>query len=88
MATLNSNGEDNPPIVSVVKSAKTVLEEDVWVYRIVVIALGIAVLGALGGATAIELVTKDKDTIPDILVALGSGAVGALAGLIAPPGRR
>jgi len=86
--TLNADGEETLPIVNAVRSARTVLEEDVWIYRIVVIALGIAVLGALGGAIAIELVTRAKDTIPDILVALGSGAVGALAGLITPPGRR
>jgi hypothetical protein len=28
-SALNSNGEDNPPIVNVVKSAKTVLEEGI-----------------------------------------------------------
>jgi len=59
MSTLSGNGEETLPIVNAVRSAKTVLEEDVWIYRIVVIALGIAVLGALGGAIAIELVTRE-----------------------------
>jgi len=58
------------------------LEWDVWIYRIVVTTLGLAVLGALGGA--IWLAIREKD-IPEVLVALGSAAVGALAGLIAPP---
>jgi hypothetical protein len=51
---------------------------DRWIYRMVVIFLGIVILaGALG---AIVLVILDK-TIPEILVALGSAAIGGLVGL-------
>jgi hypothetical protein len=57
------------------------LQNDVWIYRIVVGALGLAVLLAVLGA--IILATAGK-TIPDVLTALGSAAVGALAGLLAP----
>jgi len=54
---------------------------DKHVYRMVVGALGLlALLAAVGG---IILVAGGK-TAPDILVALGSAAVGALAGLLAP----
>lgn len=54
---------------------------DVWVYRLIVGALGLLTLiAAVGG---IMLVAGGK-TAPDILVALGSAAVGALAGLLAP----
>jgi hypothetical protein len=57
------------------------LDQDVWIYRIVVSVLGIAViLSALG---AIILVFVDKQT-PEVLIALGSASVGALAGLLAP----
>ena len=51
------------------------------VYRIVVAALGLAVLIALIGS--IILVLKDKTNL-EVLTALGSAAVGALAGLLAP----
>jgi hypothetical protein len=54
---------------------------DRWVYRIVVITLGLVVLVAAVGS--IILVMSGKTT-PEALVALGSAAVGALAGLLAP----
>src|SRR5262249_41047332 len=61
--------------------AQSPLDTDFWIYRLVVLALGLAVLISLGGGIAIVLVGK---MVPDILVALGSAAVGALAGLLAP----
>ena len=57
------------------------LQSDAWIYRIVVISLGAAVLLAILGAFVLAALGK---TIPDILTALGSAAVGALAGLLAP----
>jgi hypothetical protein len=60
---------------------KTYNRKDVWVYRIVVIALGLCVLASLIGA--IMLAIQDRST-PELLVALGSAAVGGLAGLLAP----
>ncbi len=51
------------------------------VYKIVVSALGLAVIIALVGS--IILVWKDKTNL-EVLTALGSAAVGALAGLLAP----
>lgn len=57
------------------------LQTDVWIYRIVVLALGLAVLTALIGAITLTAFGK---TIPDVLTALGSAALGALAGLLAP----
>lgn len=66
----------------IVKNTRVPLEWDYWIYRIVVATLGLAVLGALGGAIFLAATGK---AIPEVLVALGSAAVGALAGLIAPP---
>ena len=57
------------------------LQSDVWIYRMVVGALGLAVLAAVAGAIGLAAAGK---TIPDVLTALGSAAVGALAGLLAP----
>lgn len=57
---------------------------DNTIYRIVVGALGGAVLLTIGGAIVLAAVGKP---IPDVLTALGSAAVGALAGLLAPSPR-
>lgn len=59
------------------------LENDPWIYRIVVIVLGLVMLTGTGGSIALALVPTVKET-PTILIALGSAAVGALAGLLAP----
>jgi hypothetical protein len=51
---------------------------DTWFYRIVVIGLAaVAVIAAVGYIVL-------KGPIPEALVALGSAAVGAMAGLFAP----
>jgi hypothetical protein len=63
------------------KAETPVYYQDKWVYRLVVSALGMIILVA--GVGAIILVASDKTT-PEILIALGSAAVGALAGLLAP----
>lgn len=72
--------------------AATPLQTDKVIYRIVVSALGGTALIALIGAIIITLSDPINDVpraIPEILLALGSAAVGALAGLLAPaPGRR
>jgi len=54
---------------------------DTTVYKIVVSALGLAVLIAMIGT--IILVLRDKTNL-EVLTAIGSAAVGALAGLLAP----
>ncbi|MBA7591490.1 hypothetical protein ES708_33648 [subsurface metagenome] len=59
----------------------TPLEYDEWIYRIVVLALGSAVVGAIGGAIFLAFQGKNQ---PEFLVAIGSAAVGALAGLLTP----
>jgi hypothetical protein len=58
-----------------------IYQRDKWVYRTVVVALGLVLLTAAGGAIALALAGK---TMPEGLVAFGSAAVGALAGLFAP----
>jgi hypothetical protein len=58
------------------------LQSDAWIYRLVVLALGLALLIALLGAIVLSF--QGKGETPQILTALGSAAVGALAGLLAP----
>ena len=63
----------------------TALQSDRWIYRIVVLALGLGVLSAMIGLIVLSL--RAGATVPDGLVAIGSAAVGALAGLLAPAPR-
>ena len=61
--------------------------DDPVIYRIVVSALGATVLIAMLGA--IYLAVNKIQPTPEILIAIGSAAVGALAGLLAPsPGNK
>jgi len=76
----------NDPIKAIAKEAGHPLEMDKWIYRIVVLMLGLTVLLAAYGAIYLAGIAKAE--IPDILIAIGSAAVGALAGLLTPtPGR-
>ena len=56
-------------------------KKDIWIYRVVVLVLGITVVISLIGT--IVLVMAGHST-PEIIVALGSAAIGGLAGLLAP----
>ena len=62
------------------------LANDVWIYRAVVVVLGITVIATvLGGLTIVLYLHADANAkLPDSIVAIGSAAVGALAGLLAP----
>lgn len=61
--------------------AQSVPSNDVWIYRLVVVVLGLVLIIASVGALMLGMADKSA---PDVMVALGSGAVGALAGLLAP----
>ena len=65
------------------ENARDPLSSDRWIYRIVVIALGLTIILCVTGAVWITL-AYPKAQVPQIMVALGSGAVGALSGLLAP----
>lgn len=55
------------------------LDQDVWIYRIGTTALGLVVLGSLIAASILSYLGK---SLPEVVVALGSAAVGGLAGLL------
>lgn len=74
------------PEAALARMADRPLDTDNWIYRIVVISLGLALLGSLAGLIALSW--ESAKTIPDGLVAIGSAAVGALAGLLAPSPRQ
>ena len=61
---------------------------DKWIYRMVVIALGLTALFVVIGVFTLKALDNNT-TIPDALVAIGSAAIAALAALLAPsPTRR
>lgn len=60
------------------------LDNDNWIYRIVAVSLGLIVLAALICSFALDFKTPGTK-IPDVFLALGSGAVAALAGLFKKP---
>lgn len=72
----------NNPVRTVTDIAASQSVPDTFVYRIVVLALGLALLVSLCGLIFLSL--RSIENIPDGLVAIGSAAVGALAGLLAP----
>lgn len=67
--------------VNTIASIAAPLATDAWIYRMVVAALGLGILLAMMGAIVL---TFKAQTVPEVLTALGSAAVGALAGLLAP----
>lgn len=65
------------------------LESDKWVYRSVVWALGLTILIVVFGVTFWHSGGPYYNEAPQLLTAIGSTAVGALAGLLAPfPGSK
>jgi hypothetical protein len=59
----------------------TPLHSDIWIYRAVVIILGIVSIVPVVGGLVMAWPGKE---IPESIIALGSAAVGAVAGLLAP----
>lgn len=68
-------------LVEAIANLAAPLQTDVWIYRMVVAALGLAVLAGVIGAIVLAIAGKP---VSEVLVALGSASVGALAGLLVP----
>jgi hypothetical protein len=69
-------------LLEILQKLSTPLQSDRWIFRLVVAFLGVAVLLTIIGGFYLSI--KTAATIPEGLIALGSAAVGALAGLLAP----
>lgn len=54
------------------------LQSDVWIYRVVVVILGLTILFSLGGTIVLTCLGME---VPQVVIALGSAAVGAFTGL-------
>lgn len=69
-------------LLEILRSAATPLQWDPWIYRLVVTFLGLTVLSTVIGGLLI--LATSGSTVSEGIIALGSAAVGALAGLLAP----
>jgi hypothetical protein len=70
------------------KLSEPAYRNDRWIYRAVVLVLGLVVTATvLGGLGLAALGNASSYKIPPEIVAIGSAAVGALAGLLAPSPR-
>ncbi len=76
------SAEQKIQLLASLQKISTPLESDRWIFRLVVAFLGVAVLLTIIGGFYLSI--KTAVTIPEGLIALGSAAVGALAGLLAP----
>ncbi len=75
--------EQKAKLVTSLGTIATPLQTDPWIYRLVVGFLGITlILTVIGGFTLV--LTGQTQPVPEGLIAIGSAAVGALAGLLAP----
>ena len=76
--------------VGTIKQFSSVRDSDVWIYRVVVTSLGLAVLAIIAGIVIlmIRMQGLEDKNVPTVLTALGSAAIGALAGLLAPSPRQ
>jgi hypothetical protein len=79
---------DPVAVQAIVSEAKTEARArtevpDTFVYRVTVSVLGLAVLAVIVAQLWITL-EKGETHIPDGMIAIGSAAIGALAGLLAP----
>ena len=88
--TLLSNAElaadQRATLEAVRANLVTPLQTDVWIYRTVVVVLGVTVLMTVAGGIYLEYFGRGDDAValPQGVVSIGSAAIGALAGLLAP----
>lgn len=83
---LQQEFKDNPVIAAENLLITNPKDTDSWIYRIIVISMGIAILTIIITLTimAITLGEKLNNQVITVFTAISSGAIGALAGLLAP----
>lgn len=73
--------DNNIDLTKTMHDKKTSWQMDKWIYRIVVSSMSLTIIFSLGGAVWLEANEKE---VPEILIALGTGALGGIAGFLAP----
>ena len=88
--SLQEEFKNNPAQAAQDMEVNSPLATDQWIYRIVVISLGATVIAIILGIIVLMAIGKiiDDKSVPTIFTALGSAAIGALAGLLAPSPRQ
>jgi hypothetical protein len=76
---LASRFKENPALAAAAVAQQAI--PDTLIYRMVVGALGLALLMTVVAAVILSWAGK---TMPDMLTAIGAGSLGALAGMLAP----
>jgi len=85
-ADLQTQFRENPLEAVKQFEQKNPLQTDKWIYRIIVIALGLTILAIIIGVLILmgQGQINGDQGVPTVLTAIGSAAIGALAGLLAP----
>lgn len=81
-AAMAASGVDEQTRSEVIDRVRSAVPDN-WIYRIVVIAIGLAVFVPLAGLAAGGS-TDDKVKLAQLLLPIATTALGALAGLLAP----
>ena len=82
----NQFKEDPISAINQFDQLKHPISSDKWIYRIIVLGLSITIISIIIGV--LILIGSNKingdEGVPTILTAIGSAAIGAVAGLLAP----
>ena len=82
---LQKEFKDDP--VKAIQQFQSLLPDN-WVYRMVVGSLGLSILIVIVGIVVLSFSNKPiEPSVSTLFTAIAAGAVGALAGLLAPPPR-
>lgn len=71
----------NPTTSSTKIRKKSRQQKDAWLYRMIIAALGLTLVTSVIGAITLAMTGQST---PELLVALGSAAIGGLAGFLVP----
>ena len=82
----NVKEEEKSRLITTIFDANKPLDSDRWIYRLVVSFLGVSVVATIAGGIYLTVIggSSPNFQLPQGIVAIGSAAVGALAGLLAP----
>ena len=56
-------------------------QKDIWLYRMIIVAPGLTFVASIIGAIALAMTGQST---PELLLAVGSAAIGGLAGFFVP----
>lgn len=83
---LQQEFKENPILALNSIEVKNPKETDTWIYRIIVLMLGLAIISIIVGLIILSMHKEAElnEQLITIFTDISSGAIGALAGLLAP----